>query len=226
MNNIEKSLRKICKDAWQTAGARFNAARILERREKFSTFSIAMFSAISLGIAVSQKIFVFPSGSPVDTHLTALSAFIGLFVLVISLIEANEKSLLKAEHLKRSADDLNAYWRKLSLQLAACMDGAVLTYEEANQLRLEYENILRSCQDNHEPTDLELFLAKRRLRRKPDIKSEKPESWESESESEKLEMPLIRAYWILLRSPFSGIGYFLVFWSIIVALIGVAIFPY
>ena len=224
MNNIEESLGKPCEASRRTAGARFNAARRLERREKFSTFSIAMFSAISLGIVVSQKIFVSPPGSPIDNHLTALSAFIGLFVLVISLIEASEKSLLKAEHLKRNADDLNAYWRKLDLQLAACSDGAVLTYEKAKQLRQEYASILRSCQDNHDPADLELFLAKRRLRRKPDIKSEKPKP--EESESEKSEMPLIRAYWILLRSPFSGIGYFLVFWSIIVMLIGMALFQY
>lgn len=221
MNNLERVLGKIYEASRQTAGARFNAARRLERREKFSTFSIAMFSAIALGIAVAQKIFAFRSNSPADNYLTALSAFISLFVLVISLIEAGEKSLLKAEHLKQSADDLSAYWRKLGLQLAACMDGTVFSFEAANQLRLEYEKILQSCPDNHEPADFELFLAKHRLGRKSETKSEKPESG-----SEKSEMSLIRAIWILLLSPFAGIGYFLVFWSIIGTLVWVAIFQY
>ena len=87
MNHVENSLLALEESVRKTAGVRYNAARRLERRDWFATFSIAMFSAISVGIAVMQKVYALLPGSLIDDYLTALSIFIGIFVIVISLIE-------------------------------------------------------------------------------------------------------------------------------------------
>ena len=233
MENSKDALRILSINAWRVSGARFNAVRRLRKRDWFSTFSIALFSAIALGIAATQKIFVFPPGAQIDNYLTALSAFIGLFVLVISLIEAGEQSLVKAERLETNANDLRNFMLKVNFRLAASADGEPLTYAEIDRLRQTYQEIIRSCPYNHAPMDDDLFVAKNRadprwitkklLSRlceddkttsKPDIGKTKPK------------MTSIRAYWVLLISPLSGIGYFLLFWLVIAALITLTIQRY
>ena len=65
---IEK-FEKLKTDAWQTAGARYNAARRLKRRDLFATISLSLFSAIGVGLAVVQKIYNPQSGSTLDNYL-------------------------------------------------------------------------------------------------------------------------------------------------------------
>lgn len=214
MSNVEIALSKLHKYAQITAGARFNAARRLEKRDWFSTFSIAMFSAVGVGIAVVQKIYTFRPGSSVDNYLTALSVFIGLFVIVISLIEWGVKARLNAETFKQNAEDLTYFKHKLQLRLAKALDGILLSHEEADQFNEEYEKIKRSCPVNHETVDKNLYLAQNRTR------------VEFFNEAGKAEFGHLGAIWVRIDSLLSGIRYFLVFWLVIVALLGVAIFKY
>lgn len=213
MRNVEIVLSKLCKYAWITAGARFNAARRLEKRDWFATFSIAMFSAASVGIAVIQKIYTFRPESSVDNYLTALSVFIGLFVIVISLIEWGVNARLNAEAFKQNAEDLTYFKHKLELRLAKAQDGISLSREEAEQFNEEYEKIIRSCPVNHETVDHDLFLMQKHF------------SSEVVTGDEKAKIGL-DAMRVRFDSLLSGIRYFLIFWLIIVALLGVAIFKY
>ena len=82
---MENFLTELRTRVWRTSGARYNAARRLRLRDWFATFSIAMFSAIGIALAVVQKVYAFDANSPVDRYITVLSVAIGLFVIVISV---------------------------------------------------------------------------------------------------------------------------------------------
>ena len=73
MTNTENFLSELRTSAWCTSGARFNASRRLRRRDWFAMFSIAIFSAIGVGLAIVQKIYGFETGMPADNFVTALS---------------------------------------------------------------------------------------------------------------------------------------------------------
>lgn len=214
MSNIEDSLARLFRAAKITAGARFNAARRWEKRDWFATFSIAMFSAISVGIAIVQKIYAFRTGSLVDNYLTALSVSVGIFVIVISLIEWGINARRNAEYLLKNAEDLTCFKHKLTLRINLIKDGFALPYEEAKQLEAEYEQIKRSCPVNHEPVDKNLFLI------------ENPTLSEFATEGKIQKINSIRMVRVQLESLLSGIRYFLIFWAIILGLLAVAILKY
>jgi len=159
MKDFLVSLRTM---AWRTAGARYNAARRLKRREWFSTFSLASLSALSIAVAFAQRIYSPQSGTPLDNYLTAISVSLGVFLLAISLLEWGAAYGAKADALHRNAEALTAYQLKLAQSLAQIAAGKTLTDEQVDQLRMEYETIKDGCAHNHEPADHLLFMADRR----------------------------------------------------------------
>jgi hypothetical protein len=203
MTNTEVFLSELRTSAWSTSGARFNASRRLNRREWFATLSIACFAAIGVGLAILQKTYAFKSGTPIDNYVTVLAVCIGLFVIVISLIEAGAKNAVKAEALLLSAEELNMFQRKVAQVLAGCADGHELDVTEVDGLRREYEEMKMRCPFNHEPIDHVLFLAQRRL------------SPEFLSAERKTRIGWCRARWVELVSVLSIVWYFGLFWLVI-----------
>ncbi len=163
MANITNFLKELRTAAWRTEGARFNAARRLKRRDWFATFSIGAFSAAGIAVAFVQKVYEVTAGTQADKYLTALSVCLGLFVIIVSLIEWGASGAVRAELLYQNAQKLNAFQRKLAQRLAEIADGRSFSSEEATALREEYEQIKMECTHNHEPVDDRLFLAQRRL---------------------------------------------------------------
>ncbi|TRZ98923.1 MAG: SLATT domain-containing protein [Rhodocyclaceae bacterium] len=163
MTNITSFLEDLRTAAWRTEGARFNAARRLKRRDWFATFSIGTFSAAGIGVTFIQKVYEVTAGTPQDKYLTALSVCLGLFVIVVSLIEWGASGAVKADSLFQNAQKLNAFQRKLGQRLAEVADGKPFSSDEVTALREEYELIKIECAHNHEPVDDRLFLAQRRL---------------------------------------------------------------
>lgn len=146
MTNLEE-LRTV---AWTTAGARYNAARRLQRREVVSTASLALLSALTIFLAFVQRLYV-DQGSPLDNYLTALSVGLGIFLLAISLIEWGGRAGAKAEQLHANAEALNAFQRRLA-STAPVPDTIELLVDE-------YEAIKAKCRENHSPLDLARFRA-------------------------------------------------------------------
>ena len=175
MTNLNDYLFELQTTAWRTSGARFNAARRLELHDFFGTFSIAMFSAIGIGITVSQKIYTFPAGSIIDNYLTALSVFIGIFVIIISLIEWGSNSRTVGESLYKSAIELNQFHREVKQVIANGISNN-LQYSNADvtSLREKYESIKSSCPFNHKPIDDLLFLVAYRTSKEFLDKDNKP----------------------------------------------------
>jgi len=207
MNNTQEFLKDLRTTAWRTAGARFNAARRLKRRDWLATFSIAMFSAISVALAVIQRVYSFQAGTPADNYVTTLAVCIGLFVVVISLIEWGSANAVKADTLHRNAEALNEFQRKLEQILAIAADGRAHEPNDITALREEYERIKGQCPYNHEPIDDNLFRACHRL---------SPEFGDSTG---KPKITRIRASWVMLQSVIATIWYFSFFWFVILALL-------
>ena len=153
-------LQRLQTQAWRTSGARYNASRRLQLRDWLATFSIAMFSAIGIALAVVQKVYVEPETPLLDSYITVVSACIGLFVLVISLMEWEASYAVKADALHRNAELLNQLQRKIEQDLASSI---AVDETIATKRRQEYEDIKASCAHNHEPVDDSLFRAQKRL---------------------------------------------------------------
>lgn len=200
MQNFLETLRTT---AWRTAGARYNAARRLQRREWFSTFSLSLLSGLSIAVAFAQKVYVKP-GSPLDNHLSFLAVAVGIFLLVISLMEWGVGHGAKAESLYRNAENLTAFQLKLKQILSLSNPVSATTEEEADALRLEYEAIKAKCHCNHMPIDDKFFRAQKRLADEFSKKDGKPEMNHCES-------ILTKVHWNTSGLWFFGIVWILVF---------------
>ncbi|QBF28493.1 SLATT domain-containing protein [Pseudomonas tructae] len=160
-------LEKLQTTVWRTSGARYNASRRLKRRELFSTISLALFSAISIIIAVVQRIYSTPIQciSGLDNLLTAISICMGLFILVFTLMEWGSANGVKAYVLHKNAENLNALQSKIGHIIAKHKDNQeeTISHDDVNLLRLDYEEIKGQCAENHTPTDDRFFLTSKRF---------------------------------------------------------------
>jgi hypothetical protein len=166
-----------------------------------------MFSAIGIALAVVQKVYVQKSTPELDNYITVVSACIGLFVLVISLIEWGTSGSVKADTLHRNAELLNQFQRKIEQDLATLgeLGEAVVTAR-----REEYEEIKAGCAYNHEPVDDVLFRAQQRLSK--EFRAEcKPEG--------KPHMTWIKGQWAVLMALWSTVWAYLAFWVVILGLL-------
>lgn len=206
MSSVQNFVAELRTTAWRTQSARYNAARRLKRRDWFGVLSIGGFSAIGVGVTIIQKVYGVTAGTSADSYLTALSVCLGLFVVVISLIEWGMSGAVKAEALYQNAQVLSAFQRKLQQILAEVADGRVLEAEETTQLREEYERIKEGCPYNHEPVDDQTFLVQQRF---------------SSEYSKLFKRPppgLLRFLWVKTLSTLSVVWYFGLFWLAVLAL--------
>jgi hypothetical protein len=163
MNDLKDFLKELQTSAWTTSGSRFNAARRLKRRDFVSTFSIAGFSAISLGIAFAQNIYLIAPETNIGKHLSVVSGLLGLFVIIISLIEWGVSSGTKAELLLQNGMELGGFYRKIQQRILTLSDENEISPSEVDLLREEYEQIKSKCPHNHEPIDYHYFYSEHRL---------------------------------------------------------------
>lgn len=159
---MKDSLEELRKKAWRTASARYNSARRIRRKDIFSTLSLSLFSASIIAVAFIQKIFVI-SGSSLDNYLTAISACLGLLILVLTLVEWAGGSGVKADALYRNAEELNDFQTRISIIVECEKKAPSLTVEQYEKLALEYAKIRTSCSYNHEPVDDTYFISKHRF---------------------------------------------------------------
>lgn len=163
-----------------------------------------MFSVIGIALAVVQKVYTPKAASDLDNYLTVLSVCIGLFVLVISLIEWGFSGAVKADALHRNAELLNRHQRKIAQVLAT---SGVPSDIVITALREEYETIKDSCPYNHEPIDDELFRAQQRLSPEYLDKNGKPK------------MSCANGKWAAFMDHWGSVKAFLAFWLVIIGLL-------
>lgn len=200
-------LTQLKTDAWRTAGARFNATRRLEKRDTFATFSIALFSALSVGIAIYPKVYDTASGSAVDNYLTIMSVALGLFIIVISLIEWGMSNGKKADALRQNADKLNAFHREVGQKIAETSAGEIVETEVITELRNTFQSIKSGCPYNHEPIDDALFISNHR------------HSEEFKRKNGKSNMGLFTSGLVRIKAFLASVWYFSIFWLAILLLL-------
>ncbi|PKO91236.1 MAG: hypothetical protein CVU16_08450 [Betaproteobacteria bacterium HGW-Betaproteobacteria-10] len=200
-------VKKLSTDAWRTSGARYNASRRLKRRDLFSTISLSLFAAVGVGLAVVQRVYSFESGSPADNYITALSVCLGVFLLVVSLVEWGSGNAVKADRLYQNAEELNAFQRRLAVIVIELEEEAQPLAAEVQKLLKEYDEIKARCAFNHEPLDDCLSMATRRFA--PEFKHQ----------DGSLRYNWFEERWFAMRSIASSIWYFILLWLVIGGLI-------
>ncbi len=191
---------------WRTAGSRYNAARRLKRKELFSTISLTFFSVISICLAVIQKLYSDQISlfTGLDTYITALSIFTGIFLLAISLMEWGARNGSNADALHKNAEELNSLQRELghAIEEAAFIQNG--DWSNCTKLLKKYDEIKSRCELNHSSLDDSLFLAQH-------MKS-------IEFQSKKIKpctALAVKSIWFL-----ASIWYYLIFWVIsVIALV-------
>jgi hypothetical protein len=196
-------LTKLSTDSWRTSSARYNAARRLRRREVFATVSLALLSSLTVACAFVQRVYA-PSGSAADNYLTVVSASLGVFLLTISLVEWGARTGAVADSLHRNAEKLNAFNRRLGLQIASVTS---ITMPAAQTLFDEYEAIKADCAHNHEPIDDAFFRSKHLSA--PEFLNANGQPDLSESQ----------AFWIACMWHVSSVWYFALLWIMILGLL-------
>lgn len=187
---------------WRTAGARYNGARRLKRKELFSTISLTFFSVISICLAVVQKIYA-PAISKtpgLDDYLTTLSILSGIFLLAISLMEWGSRNGSNADALYKNAEELNSLQRKIKQELFK-LDAVPSSWDKCSELSIEYDVIQSRCDVNHDPLDDQRFVAEKR----------------SAKEFADKKMGSFHASYVKVLWFFSSVWYYLLFWCVSVA---------
>jgi SMODS and SLOG-associating 2TM effector domain family 5 len=197
-------LEKLRTDAWRTSNGRYDAARRLKRRDILATFSISMFSALTIAIAFFQKLYGLQPSGWLDKYLTAFTVCLGICILVISLIEWGVSNGVRGAALHRNAEELNYFQRELSQKLAEIASTGTISINDVDTAREKYDQIKRSCEHNHSPIDDWHVRAIRRLSPEFCDTSGRPiMSW--------IEAQRIRLAWTI-----STASYFGILWLIVV----------
>jgi len=204
-------LEKLRTDAWRTSNSRYDAARRLKRRDLLATFSISMFSALTVAIAFFQKLYGPGPSTWLDNYLTAFTVCLGICILVISLIEWGVSNGVRSAALYRNAEELNSFQRELSQKLVEFESKGILSIGEINTAREKYEQIKKSCEHNHSPIDDWHVRAVRRHSPEFCDTNKRPTMHWIEAER-------IRVAWTI-----STISYFGILWLIVV---GLSILPF
>ena len=158
---MKKFLDKLRTTIWRTSSSRYNAARRYKTKEIFSTISLALLSAATIAVPIFEKTYVV-SGSEADKALDWMSICLGLFLLVVSLIEWGSATGIKAESLHRNAESLTHLRLKVELLLEKLGDGLSISWNDIDCLREEYEQVKDKCPYNHSPLDSNYFDVSRR----------------------------------------------------------------
>jgi hypothetical protein len=166
----------------------------------FATVSLAIFSGLSISVAFVQRIYATRQGSPWDNYLTALLVCLGVFVLVISLMEWGARNGAQADALHRSAEELTGFQLKVAQRTAELLGGQATSWQDLENLRTEYEFIKSRCQYNHEPIDDLHFRASKRM------------APEFASNDGGAAIGARGAAWVWLRWSLASIWYFGLFW--------------
>lgn len=147
--------KKLSKNAWRTAGARFNAGRRLHRYAVSAVFAT---SALGLVSIVAALFLTAATMGPASTRqLGALVTGVSVAGLVLSLLSYSQNYEVRSVRLRESAEKLNQLAQRIEHELTAKQGRPRDLDPVLCKLRAEYEQIIGSTGDNHSPADDALF---------------------------------------------------------------------
>jgi len=145
-------LRKI----WITKGSRLNAYRRLSANHRGSIHAISFLSAYLLIASLPDALSFLGLQSSLSPYSSLIFPSLSMLILVLSILEAGQDYQIKAEHLHTCSLQLHELHDRICLALRENNSKKlrVTTLETANH---DYNLILKSFSENHEPTDFEYF---------------------------------------------------------------------
>lgn len=139
---------QLLKEMKRAKGARFNASKRLERRDRRRTNVVAYASASVIVLTLLPTFFATPE---LLTKLLALATIaMSLIILAYSLLQGQANDPVKADQFHRCATEINELRRHLRAKIAVKPD-------ELEKISKEYDSILRRYSINHDEEDYELY---------------------------------------------------------------------
>ena len=147
---------------WRTAGARFIAADRLTKRDRFSTFSIALLSVVAIGVGLLDPHLSTFAQRVSGGSTAAVTAILSVFILVLSLVEGSGQTSVRATKLHENAVHISEVRTDLETMLARSQLANSPDWEQLAELRKAYETRIRECPFNHDPVDYQRFQVNHR----------------------------------------------------------------
>ena len=143
-----EKISRLLKEMKQTKGARFNAAKRLESRDRRRTNLVAY---ASVGVIFFTVVPLFFTTEAWVTNLLSLATMsLSITILAYSLLQGQDNDLVKADQFHRCAMEINELRRKLRTK----HDSTPKFVEDCAR---EFDGILRRYNLNHDPTDRDLY---------------------------------------------------------------------
>lgn len=138
---------------WETKGSRFNTFRRLKKQGTLSITTISILSVYAIVISLFQFFFKTRPHN-IDNFDTFFSILLSICILVVSLLEASREYGIKAAKVYDCSNDIGLLQHKL--KQVECTDDI---NNELSNISDHYNAILKSCPENHDAIDYELFKA-------------------------------------------------------------------
>jgi hypothetical protein len=156
MDEFVKRSEDLVTVLWKTSGARFLAAARLLRRDRLSTFSIALLSVVAATVGLLDP-HVGQEAARLGLTTSVIPALMSLLILVISLVEGSAQIAVQSNKLHESGTRIAEVRRELEDLLARCRAETLPNWPRYEELRRAYETLLRECPFNHEHIDFKRF---------------------------------------------------------------------
>ena len=142
MSDTKREISDFINDLYTTKSARFCAERRLRRKQLLSHVTISILSAYIICIGA---IPFYDLPIKIDSAYLQFTTFaLSIFLLVISLLEIGADRINLANKLHENGIKINNIYKKATLNNS-------LT--DINEIREIYNNIILSCEYNHEKID-------------------------------------------------------------------------
>lgn len=143
---------------WRTVkAARFNAAKRLERKQRVSTFALAVAGVVGFIVPVFTLTFDQSLSKHVKSIVEFSSYVIGTMSLTIGLVEQAKDYPTQAKRFDKCGRAVNSTLRKLRNNPHADLSFI-------SELTREYETAINECEINHDTNDERIALLDHHLR--------------------------------------------------------------
>jgi hypothetical protein len=150
---MEKELERLYKKLWETKGARFIAAK---RMEKHAFYSHLTISALSVYIISLNLTVIFENRPPLltDSMITYSTICLSIFMLVISTIISSKKYNEKASKFHDCGKAISELYDKLCLMKNGTKQ---VNEEDIIQIQEKYHSLINKFDLNHSTLDFNNF---------------------------------------------------------------------
>ena len=111
---LDERLKELLHKMGVTAGARFNAAKRLQGRDRRMALVVALSSAFVIALTVIPYIYRLPP--PVTGDLSVITLVMSVLILAVSLIQYSNNDAVIADQHHRSGLEINELKHELSVK--------------------------------------------------------------------------------------------------------------